>query len=160
MKAIPNEVGKRGYPLRFTLEPEQEEKVADLLKIEQERGVAGSVGTVIRTLLELATPTSDFLGQMRLVLEKEKILRRERSEPREPIYFNLEVPQEDKLNTLLACARGNGVRGWSSTVVRTLVEMATPSADFLQQMEVVKLRETMLEKARREQPSRKKAKAS
>ena len=105
---------------------------------------------MLRTLLELASPTSDFLGRMRLGGDIDRALRKNREEERETVIFNLEPQQDEKLNLLLASARGNGVKGAASTVIRALVEMAEPSHDFLSVVKLVKEREMKLRKARRE----------
>ena len=143
-------VGQRGYPLRFSLEKAQMDKVNELIAAALASGVDCGAGTVLRTLLELASPTSDFLGRMRLGGDIDRALRKNREEERETVIFNLEPQQDEKLNLLLASARGNGVKGAASTVIRALVEMAEPSHDFLSVGKLVKEREMKLRKARRE----------
>jgi len=135
-----------------------EEKVRELITAVERKGrVKGSVGLVVRTLFEVASPTPDFLGSMRQVYERDMITRKMRATPATTISLNLEGRQEDNLNNLLATARANGVRGSAGTVVRTLLEMVTASTDFIQTMQKVAENEEALKKIRRDKSGKAKA---
>lgn len=151
MQSAQNNPGERGFPLRFSVEAAHQEKITELnTAVEKKFGIKGSVGLVIRTLIECASPTPDFLGCMRQVYERDMASRKGRPAPRSMISLNLEVRQEENLNNLQATARANGVKGSAGTVVRTLLEMVSASTDFIQMMAKVAENEDTLRKIRRD----------
>ena len=151
MKAPHNSVEKRGYPLRFLIEAEHQKKIDDLsAELEKNFGAKGSVGLVIRTLIECATVTPDFLGAMRQLYERDIVSRKGRDEKQIAISLNLEVKQEEKMNHLKATALANKVKGSAGTVIRTLLEMVEPSVDFFETMAKVAEAEKSLRSQRRD----------
>ena len=130
----------------FILAAEHDKKLGRLLSDGQAaRNGEIAKGTCIRALIELSSPSVEFLGIVRMVVEKEKTARRRKRQrsmagaagaaPKKspsPLRVVMSGAQRDRINALHGFCVANGLPGGIGTVVRALIESAEPSPEFTQ----------------------------
>lgn len=146
--------------IRFSVKLGAEHE-AKLLALMTENGTYGRTtkipkATGVRALLEISNASVEFLGVVRMIIAKEREMRKERrkgsnkEKPPMPFPVVLLPSQRNQMDSLTAFCLANELSCAAGTIIRALIESTEPSPEFTKHLKKVhdKEREKWFERQR------------